>query len=310
MKVPEASVVTCGLDEGLSAAGVTRFSHQAMATVFEVFCAGSDPVYARQAAQAAFDLVDTLETEMSRFVDNSDISRINSLTAGQSTRVSPSTMDCLQMAELAHIETDGAFDISIGSGLANLKLDPDNFSVHLLADGVRLDLGGIGKGYAVDCMAELLWEWGIEQALIHGGLSSVRALEPPADSSGWPVTLSMPGGGSAPILTRLSVRRQALSGSGIQKGEHIHDSRADSPLCGRLAAWVSVSARNRASSGPTVSGNEPNELPATIADALSTAFMILSDEQIGARCRRQPGVEVWLIPEPDGAALPELLHIS
>ena len=310
MKVPEASAVTCGLDEGLSAAGVTRFSHPAMATVFEVFCAGSDPAYARQAAQAAFDLVDRLEMEMSRFVDNSDISRINSLTAGQSTQVSPSTMDCLRIAGLAYIETDGAFDISIGSGLANLELDPDNFSVHLRGDGVRLDLGGIGKGYAIDCMAELLWEWGIERALIHGGLSSVRALESPADNSGWPVTLSMPGGGSAPILTRLSVCRQALSGSGIQKGEHIHDLRTDSPVRGRLAAWVSVSAQNRTSYGPTGGGNEPKELPATVADALSTAFMILSPEQIGACCRRQPGVEVWLIPEPDGHGPPELSHIT
>ena len=78
--------------------GAQRFSHQAMATLFEIYCVHADASYAGQAARAAFDLVDRLEQEQSRFVANSDVSRINQLSAGQGTRVSPSTMECLEIA--------------------------------------------------------------------------------------------------------------------------------------------------------------------------------------------------------------------
>ena len=161
--------------------GAHRFSHAAMATVFEVHCVHADARYAAQAAQAAFDLVDRLEQELSRFVGNSDISRINHLAAGQATRVSPSTMECLEIAWHVYGLTGGAFDVSIGSGLERLELDPDEFAVHAREGGARLDLGGIGKGYAVDRMAELLEEWEIPRALVHGGYSSVLALEAPPD---------------------------------------------------------------------------------------------------------------------------------
>ena len=56
-----------------------RFSHQAMATTFEVFIVHGDARYAEQAAWAAFDELDRLEAELSRFIENSDISRINNL---------------------------------------------------------------------------------------------------------------------------------------------------------------------------------------------------------------------------------------
>ena len=58
---------------------------------------------------------------------------------------------------------------------------------------MRLDLGGIGKGFAVDQMAALLEEWGLERSLVHGGWSSVLALEPPPDRDGWPLSMSAPG---------------------------------------------------------------------------------------------------------------------
>ena len=156
-----------------------RFSHAAMATLFEVRCVHADAGYAGQAAQAAFALVDRLEQEQSRFIANSDVSRINHLSAGQSTRVSPTTLECLEIARRMHDLTRGAFDVTLGSGWGGLDLAPEEFTVHVREAGVRLDLGGIGKGYAVDRVAELLEEWDVPQALVHGGFSSVLALEPP-----------------------------------------------------------------------------------------------------------------------------------
>ena len=57
--------------------------------------------------------------------------------------------------------TGGAFDVSIGTGLPSLELDPDDFLVRATKSGVQVDLGGIGKGYAVDRMADVLEEWGL-----------------------------------------------------------------------------------------------------------------------------------------------------
>ena len=218
-----------------------------MATVFEVLCAHADARYAAQAAQAAFELVDRLEQLLSRFLENSDVSRVNHLAAGQGTQVSPWTMECLEIAWHLHGLTGGAFDPSIGSGLHRLELDPDGFTVHAREDGARLDLGGIGKGYAVDRVAELLEEWGIPRALVHGGYSSVLALEAPPDEDGWPLTLSAPGSGR--ILARVSARRRAFSASGMRKGDHILDPRTGLAVRGRAGAWVAVAREDGAIGG-------------------------------------------------------------
>ncbi|GAH34276.1 unnamed protein product, partial [marine sediment metagenome] len=155
--------------------GMKRFSHEAMATTFEVIVIYEDDLYAQQAAQAAFDEVDRLEGELSRFTENSDIARINNLTANQPLQLGLEAFECLKLSCRIYAETNGAFDITIGSLLACwrnddgtlrtpsqeelelarqrtgthfIKLDEDEHTVELLADGVQVDLGGIGKGYA------------------------------------------------------------------------------------------------------------------------------------------------------------------
>ncbi len=132
-----------------------------------------------------------------------------------------------------HRISGGAFDVSIGTGLPEQELDPDTFAVHARREGVRLDLGGIGKGYGIDRVAELLGEWEIRHALVHGGFSSVLALEAPPEREGWPLTLSAPAGGEA--LARLQARRRAFSASGTRRGEHIVDPRTGRPAPGRAA---------------------------------------------------------------------------
>ena len=262
---------------------VHRFSHAAMATLFEVRCVHADPAYASQAAQAAWELVDRLEQEQSRFVGNSDVARINQLSSGQTTRVSPSTMACLEIARRMYEVTAGAFDVSIGSGLQGLELIPEEFTVVARTDGVRLDLGGIGKGYAVDRVAELMEEWGIPRALIHGGWSSVLALEPPPDALGWALTLSAPEPAERRVLVKLSARQRALSASGTRKGDHIVDPRTGGPVP-RRAVWVAVGR------GPEGPGS-----PAALAETLSTAFMVLPEEEAAGLAERCPEIEAWIV---------------
>jgi len=188
--------------------GMKRFSHEAMATTFEVIVVGDDEKYARQTAAAAFEEVNRLEAELSRFIANSDVARINNLPANRPLILGLDTFECLKISCRIYAETDGAFDVTIGpllscwrnaggdlrepsereldnarqrTGTNLIRLNEDEHTIELLTAGVQVDLGGIGKGYAVDKMAELLREWSIDTALISGGYSSVRALDGPAD---------------------------------------------------------------------------------------------------------------------------------
>jgi thiamine biosynthesis lipoprotein len=277
---------------------IHRFAHEAMATVFELRCDHDDGRYAGQAAVEAFALVDRLEQLLSRFVANSDVSRVNALARGEATRVSPAALECLEIARHMHEVTGGAFDVSLGSGLGRLELDAEAFSVRAREAGVQLDLGGIGKGYAVDRVSELLEDWGISRALVHGGFSSVRALEPPRDEGGW--ALALRGPGPEPLLlASLSVARRAFSASGTQKGDHIRDPRSGRPAGARVA-WVAV---------PTVAAGPS---PAALAETLSTAFMLLSVDEIRSLCRAEPAIEAWVVLDPgerDPDAAP-VLHVS
>ncbi len=281
---------------------VHRVAHQAMATTFEIVVQHPDKLYAQQAADAAFHELDRIEIELSRYVENSDVARINRLPVGQPLLIGIETFECLQISAEVWAETGGAFDVSIGllldcwrdkdkkprtpspeelafarehTGMSLLHLDQDRYTVELATSPVRVDLGGVGKGYAVDQMAALLREWSIKRALLHGGFSSVLALDAPEGMAGWPVTLSHPHDRSR-TLARLNLKDMAVSGSGLEKGGHIIDPRVARPVEGKIAAW-SVTP------------------DAATGDALSTAFMIMEVEDVQAYCRRHPEVSALLI---------------
>jgi thiamine biosynthesis lipoprotein len=152
-------------------------------------------------------------------------------------------------------------------------------------------------------MAEVLEEWGLEQALVHGGFSSMLALEPPAGRKSWPLTISDPGDASR-VLTRVSARQTALGASGIRKTDHIVDPRTSEPVRARLASWVVV-PRPR----PTSGGAGPRLAAAAVADALTTAFMMLNREEIASLCERAPGTEAWVL-ERDAQGEARLFHIG
>ena len=284
--------------------GLKRFCHDAMATTYEIIMVEEDGEYARQAAAAAFKEVDRLEGELSRFIENSDIARVNNLEANEPLRLGLDAFECLELGCKLYDQTNGAFDITIGSlfscwrdedgnprtpsqqeleiarehtGAHLLQLDELEHTVQLSISPVQVDLGGIGKGYAVDKVAELLREWSIEIVLISGGYSSVLALDGPTQTKGWPLTISNPENHKQ-ILTYLHLEGRAISGSGLQKGQHIIDPRTVQPVKGRLAAWASAS-------------------DAATADALSTAFMIMSPDEIERYCQSHPDVLALIMLE-------------
>lgn len=123
-----------------------------MATTFSVEVAHAEPRYAREAVGAAFVELDLLERHLSRFVEGSDAWRINRLRRGETAVVSLDTFRCLATALEVQRRTAGAFDVTYASAPGShsaerLRLTPVGCRVGVTDDGVRVDLGGIGKGY-------------------------------------------------------------------------------------------------------------------------------------------------------------------
>ena len=249
-----------------------------MATFFEIRIAGSGASYAGEAAQAAFGVIDRAERLLSRFVESSDISQINALQPGDTVRVSPEVMDCLEQAVGFQQMTLGAFDPSLG-GAGRLLLDREALLVGLEDGPVSLDLGAVGKGFALDLAAEELRAWDVERALLVSGGSSLLALGS-RGQHGWEIAL----GGITPPR-RIFLRDYALGGSGTAvKGEHIMDPRTGAPVPAGRRTWALA---------PT----------AAAADALSTAWMVLDRARIGAICEGHPGIGAIV---QDGEAAAEL----
>ncbi len=281
---------------------VHRFAHEAMGTILEVLIAGPEAQYAAQASQAVFREIDRLEGLFSRFNATSEIGQISRLRPVESLPISPDTFECLRTAERIQRETAGAFDINFRrpegpSERPDFELAEveSGFSIRIrpsflgrAAAGLDLDLGAIGKGYALDRAASILADWSIEQFLIHGGTSSALAAgDAPGLSQGekgWPVGV----GGTwqlAEVPKRFLLNGRALSGSGTEvKGRHIRDPRTGRPAEGHLAAWVS----------------HPS---AAVTDALSTAFMSMSTKEARRYCDRHPDVWALLITPKKKALL-------
>lgn len=280
----------------MSEVAVHSFLHEAMATEFEVVIAqeGIDSAMASHAAAAVFAEVDRLEGELSRFKPTSEMWRLSLLSAGESAVVDFAAWDCLSLAKAVHAETGGAFDITLGPlmrlwrnpdgsprmpmpgevataskvmGMSLFDLDPDGLIVTVHADHMIFDLGAVGKGYALDQAVRVLEELGIHTALLSAGESTMVALGHAPGEAGWPVTLHL----EEP--RDVSLMGDALSCSGFAvQGNHIMDPRRLEPL--------PLQPRRSYVLAPT----------AALSDALSTAFMVMSPDEVAAFCVRNPQV--------------------
>jgi thiamine biosynthesis lipoprotein len=287
-----------------------QFSRKAMASEFEICL--PVPRYAGAAASAldALDLVETLEAQLSVFRPESEISRINRTAAQQPVEVEPRLFALVEQALAVSAQTAGAYDVTAGPlweawgfarregavpapeqlaearqrvGAQWVELDHQRRTVHFRQPGVQLNLGSIGKGYAVDRCAERLAADGIDEFRIHGGQSSVLA------RGQWTVGVRDP---LRPDrrLGELRLVDQALGTSGAQfqsfrhRGRrygHILDPRTGWPAEGVLSATVLAST-------------------AALADALSTAFYVMGPEASLAFCREHQLAAVLVCPARQG----------
>src|SRR5580692_8921587 len=145
-------------------ADIHQFNHRAMATYFEVRIADEERAYAGQAAQAAFDLLDKLESQLSRFRPNSDIAQIAQLASGEKLRLSEPAFACLELAKKMELATFGAFSATAAAlqtqtSLPQWLLLREEFAIQCESGQLQFDLGAIGKGFALDRIGELLQSW-------------------------------------------------------------------------------------------------------------------------------------------------------
>ncbi|HEY3862161.1 MAG TPA: FAD:protein FMN transferase [Verrucomicrobiae bacterium] len=303
-----------------------RLALNAMATRFELVLHGEKATRARAAGEAALAEVERLEAQLSLYRSGSEIARVNALAAHGPVRVSPPVFALLRHARQLHAETGGAFDIAVAplvrcwgfmhgsgrlpepaeleearacSGMAHVSLDEENHSVRFDAEGVMLDLGAIGKGYAIDCAVEILREAGVTCALLHGGTSTVYGLGAPPGAEGWKIAID-PGPDEPARQAAVWLRDNALSISAVwgksfeaggKKFGHVMDPRAGHPVNNAAQAAVVLPS-------------------ATETDALSTALLVAGLERHDAISRLRPGMATLVIAPAEQGSRVEARGIS
>ena len=254
-----------------ASADYSSFEWEAMNTHFEIRIAQADPAYAYQASQAAFQELDRLEKEFSRFLEGSPVSRINRAPAGQAVRISHDVLYCLEISRVLAQLTEGVFRTTwqspVEADLFPLDLNREALTVTKLHDGAKVDLGGIGKGYGLDCMREVLNDWDLQHSLLIGGGSSLLALAGPTESKvdGWPVSLSF-----GDKVYHMELIHGSVSSSGVEeRGDHIFDPALQSGAKDKKRSWAFATN-------------------AVESDALSTAFFLMESEKIEKICKAHP----------------------
>ena len=254
-----------------------KFDHEAMNAKLDLLICGCDYNYARSAAEECFGKVSMLESLLGMYCEGSDIDMINSSPVGGIVKLTGDACDCLMQAFGASAATGGAIDVCLGDYFSRRKaskgggkiepvrgrfeLDPEDFYIKKVAEG-KIDLGCIGKGYAVDEAVKILRDtWEIGSAFMNFGGSSIYAFGMPDGGGPWKVNLA----GGAVYDVPESGAGIGASGTSVL-GEHIVDARTgEVPQNQPFRTWAFSAS-------------------AAASDALSTAFMVLGEPEIRRVC--------------------------
>jgi thiamine biosynthesis lipoprotein len=265
-----------------------------MGTVNVLLLGGVDAALLRRAAQEAFEALARLEQSLSRFLPSSDVALLNALGGSRPVRVGRDLFQLLAIAREGWELTGGAFDPTVGplldawgftgpgprvppdeeiarlaalSGMDRVILDPDAGTVRFDREGVSIDLGGIGKGYAVDAMAERLRERGIPFGAVIAGRSSVAVWGAPRGEERWRFEVVHPEV-EGEALAEIAAEPGAVSSSGAygrrffhggKEYGHVLDPRTGRPARGARSVTVWTEA-------------------AVLGEVLSTALYVMGAE--------------------------------
>lgn len=289
-----------------------QVGRRAMACQWDVYLNAVRYPQGRQAALDALDHVEAWEARLTVYRDTSEVAHVNRTAHAAAVPVEADLYALLRDAVALWTETAGAFDITTGPlikawgffqrqgrvpaahdlaaamqrvGSDKLLLDDGQQTVRFATEGMELNLGSIGKGYALDRAGELLHTAGVDDFLIHGGQSSVLARGGrESREAGWSIGVRHP---LFPDrrLAEVRLRDQALGTSGSmtqsfrhqgRRFGHILDPRTGQPADGVLSATVLAPS-------------------AAAADALATAFFCLGPDGAARYCAEHPEIAALLV---------------
>lgn len=274
-----------------------QIQKKAMACDWEVLLPRDAPEFAAEEAVAALGLLESLENCWSIYRPHSELSRLNQTAKVYGYEISADVQELILKGMEAYQQTWGGFDITAGSltevwgfsrqnarkpneielrsalalvGTCYLELDVQRSQLTFLRQGLKLNPGGIGKGLALERLTQWLKDAGLENFLIHGGKSSIRAVgnRRYTGHKGWPIAVRNPLSPDQ-ILGKIHLEDRAIGTSGhahqffhyqgVRYG-HVIDPRTGQPVQG--VESVTVVAPD-----------------ATIADALATGLYVLGPTQ-------------------------------
>jgi thiamine biosynthesis lipoprotein len=249
-------------------------SADAMGSTFSIILYGCDRRSLELAVDAAFEEVRRLDELLSNYRPDSEWSRINQQAAESAARLSPELFQLLASCQEYSRQSEGAFDITVGPlmkswgffkgtgrlpdaaevraalasvGYRHLRLDPAAQTVRFDCSGMEINSGGIGKGYAIDCMIHILRERGVDTALVSASGSSIYGMgTPPSETQGWRVPICDPRNPRR-LATEVFLQDRSMSTSGSYEKSfhadgrtycHIMDPRTGYPAQGRLLVSV------------------------------------------------------------------------
>lgn len=323
---------------------VVTLARRAMATRFEMVLHGDNPTALRAAGEEALSEIERLEAQLSVFRPTSEIAHLNAKASREPVRVTPRLFRLLEWARLLYEESGGAFDITIAPlvrcwgfmggrgrlpseeqvaaarqcvGMQLVEMDPRNSTVRFSRQGVMLDLGAIGKGYAIEQAAELLREAGVTSALLHGGTSTIYGLGHPPELGAWQIAITRPETGATQLANTykqdkntppagdssavVSLKDEAMSVSAVwgkyfeAEGErygHIIDPRSGRPASRAVLAAVilaSATETDALSTALLTVGAEGHDAIAGLRDGMRTLVIAKSGGQL---CCKSKGIEV------------------
>ena len=290
--------------------GLTRFAYTQyhMGVDARIVVYAPNLQTAEKACTAAFARIAALDSIMSDYRPDSELMRLCAKAGGAPVRVSPDLFRVLRRAEQVSRESQGTFDVTVGPLIAlwrtarktavlpdpaeierarqlvgwnKVRLDAKARTVQLAVPGMKLDLGGIGKGYAGDEAQRVLKQNGIRHALVELGGDIVVSSAPP-QTAGW--AIRVPNAETDGKAADLHFADCAVSTSGDteqfvvisgKRYSHIVDPRTGQALTQRVQITLIA----------------PNGL---ISDPLSKAFSILGEQDRSNLLRSYPKTKLYL----------------
>ena len=314
-------------EDATRAGYLEQYTKRAMACQFQILLNMRQHRNGAQAVADAFELIDHLEDQLTVYREHSDVSGLNREATSRVIPTETRLFRLLSLAKQIHPDTNGAFDITsspltklwgfderAGSvpqadaiervlptvGSEYLNLDNKRETVSFAHPDLQINLGGIGKGHALDRAAELFRQNDVPDFIIHGGQSSVLARgrqdrfedqatsvedDPESEQNGgWIVGLSHP---TVPNvrLAEFTLRNHALGTSGTGRQGFFQQGKRYGHIIDPRTGWPTDHVLSSTVISPS----------AAISDALATAFFVMTIEEVEAYCRSHQEVAALLV---------------